>query len=67
MKSLFILIASFFFISYSSNGQQKHKVKNETNGSKTKVKPNTTVTDKVHNVIHPRHKRHHGLYVKHKS
>ena len=34
--------------------------------SKTKVKPVHTLGDKVHNVIHPRHKRHSGMKWKHK-
>jgi len=35
--------------------------------NKTKVKPLTTNGDKVHNVFHPRHKRHHGYKSKHKT
>ena len=43
------------------------KKKTETEDSKTKVKPNTTTGDKVHNVIHPNHKKSHGTKVKHKT
>lgn len=43
------------------------KQKTEAGDSKTKVKPNTTTGDKVHNVIHPKNKRSHGTKAKHKS
>jgi hypothetical protein len=42
------------------------KAKVETSQGKTKVKPNTTVGDKAHNVIHPKHKTSHGIKMKHK-
>ena len=42
------------------------KQKVETTQGKTKVKPNTTVGDKAHNVIHPKHKKSHGVKMKHK-
>ena len=35
--------------------------------TETKVKPKTTVGDKVHNVFHRRYKRHHGYKVKRKT
>ena len=43
------------------------KKKTETEDSKTKVKPNTTVGDKAHNVIHPKNKKSHGVKAKHKT
>ena len=45
--------------------QDKKKV--ETGDTKTKVKPNTTVGDKAHNVIHPKNKRSHGVKAKRKT
>ena len=47
--------------------QTTPKKKAETEDSKTKVKPKTTVTDKAHNVIHPKRKRAHGVKAKHKE
>lgn len=43
------------------------KKKTETEDSKSKVKPNTTAGDKAHNVIHPKHKKSHGVKAKHKT
>lgn len=47
--------------------QSTPKKKTETDNSKTKVKPNTTVKDKAHNVVHPKKKKSHGVKAKHKS
>jgi hypothetical protein len=49
----------------STFAQDKKKV--ETGDTKTKVKPNTTVGDKAHNVIHPKNKRSHGVKAKRKT
>jgi hypothetical protein len=43
------------------------KKKTESADSKTKVKPNTTAGDKVHNAVHPKDKRSHGTKAKHKN
>jgi len=52
---------------YAQDQPTQDKKKTETEDSKTKVKPNTTVKDKAHNVIHPKNKRSHGTKVKHKT
>lgn len=57
MKKILGLIALFLSLSCATVMAQK---------SETKVKPKTTTGDKVHNVFHPRHKRHHGHKYKHK-
>lgn len=41
--------------------------KMETDEGKVKVKPTTTTGDKVHNVMHRRHKRYHGTKAKAKA
>ena len=38
-----------------------------TKAQETKTKPVTTPGDKVHNVIHPKHKVSHGTKYKHKT
>ena len=57
MKKILGLIVFVFGISCAAMAQE----------TQTKVKPKTTVGDKVHNVFHRRHKRHHGYKVKHKT
>ena len=57
MKKILGLIALFLSLSCATVMAQK---------SETKVKPKTTTGDKIHNVIHPRHKKHHGMKYKHK-
>ena len=52
---------------YAQDQPKQEKKKTETEDSKTKVKPNTTVKDKAHNVIHPKNKKSHGTKVKHKT
>jgi len=52
---------------YAQDQPAQDKKKTETNDSKTKVKPNTTVKDKAHNVIHPKNKRSHGTKAKVKT
>ena len=67
MKKVLFMLAFVSGISIASSAQTEPKKKVETNDSKTKVKPNTTVKDKAHNVIHPKNKRSHGVKAKHKS
>ena len=67
MKRFFFVLALIAGISVISNAQIEPKKKVETENGKTKVKAKTTVGDKVHNVIHPRKKRSHGVEVKHKK
>ena len=52
---------------YAQDQPKQDKQKTETGDEKTKVKPNTTVKDKAHNVIHPKNKKSHGTKMKHKS
>jgi hypothetical protein len=65
MKKLFLILAFAAGITTMSIAQTTPK-KVETNDSKTKVKPKTTVKDKAHNVIHPKHKTSHGVKAKDK-
>jgi hypothetical protein len=67
MKKIFFGLAFIAGLSVMSIAQTAPKKKMETENSKTKVKPNTTVKDKAHNVIHPKKKRSHGVKAKHKS
>jgi len=63
MKKLFLMLAFTAGIATMSIAQTTPK-KVETKDSKAKVKPNTTVKDKAHNVIHPKHKTSHGVKAK---
>lgn len=63
-----LLIAGVFTATtYAQSSPAQDKQKTETGDTKTKVKPNTTTGDKVHNVVHPKHKRAHGTKIKHKT
>jgi len=66
MKRIFFVLAFVAGALFTSVAQTTPK-KVETENSKTKVKPKTTVKDKAHNVIHPKDKRSHGVKAKHKS
>ena len=52
---------------YAQDAPTQDKKKTESGDTKTKVKPNTTVKDKAHNVIHPKNKRSHGTKAKTKT
>ena len=67
MKRIFFALAFIAGLAAVGMAQTTPKKKVETDNSKTKVKPNTTVKDKAHNVIHPKKKRSHGVKAKHKS
>ena len=67
MKRFFFILAFVAGTTMIAVGQTEPKKKTETDNGKTKVKPKTTVGDKVHNVIHPKRKRSHGVEVKHKK
>jgi len=65
MKKLFLMLAfAAGFVTMSIAQTTPKKV--ETKDSKAKVKPKTTVKDKAHNVIHPKHKTSHGVKAKEK-
>ena len=60
MKKLIIAILILFALSNSASAQVKKE-------SKTKSEKTSTVPQKVHNIIHPKHKRYSGHKAKHKS
>lgn len=62
---MMLCVAFALTLTTTTYAQDKHKT--ETADSKTKVKPETTVGDKAHNVIHPKNKRSHGVKAKHKT
>ena len=64
-KTILLLMIAGVFTATTTYAQDKKKV--ETEDSKTKIKPNTTTGDKVHNVIHPKNKKAHGVKVKRKT
>jgi hypothetical protein len=66
MKRIFFVLALVAGALFTTVAQTEPK-KVETDHSKTKVKPNTTVKDKAHNVIHPKDKHSHGVKAKHKQ
>ena len=65
MKKILLMLCLVSAITATTYAQDKQK--SESGDNKTKVKPNTTTGDKVHNVIHPNHKKSHGVKIKHKS
>ena len=65
---LMLFVAGFLAATtYAQDNPKQDKTKTESGDQKTKVKPNTTAKDKVHNVIHPKDKRSHGVKAKHKA
>jgi len=67
---LMLFVAGFLAATtatYAQDSPTQDKHKAESGDTKTKVKPNTTAGDKVHNVIHPKNKRSHGVKAKHKA
>ena len=65
MKKLFLILAFTAGVATMSMAQTTPK-KVETKDGKEKVKPKTTVEDKAHNVVHPHHKKSHGVKAKDK-
>lgn len=70
MKRLFICLFILGFISVSASAQVTEKVKDnkvkvETSHSTTKVKKVPTPKQRVHNVLHRKHKKYHAVKVKH--
>src|ERR1044072_5933329 len=64
---LMLCVACALTLTTTTTTFAQDKKKTETGDSKTKVKPNTTAGDKVHNAIHPKDKRSHGTKAKHKN
>jgi len=68
------LLALFFLaaIGLSASAQKEvkandKKLKVETRRHKTKVKKTSTPTQKVHNLVRPKHKKYSGVKVKHEA
>ena len=59
MKRFIIAIVVLFALSTTASAQKKE--------TKTKSEKTTTVPQKVHNVIHPKHKKYSGHKTKHKT
>jgi hypothetical protein len=66
-KTILMLCVACALTLTTTYAQDQPKKKTEAGDTKTKVKPNTTAGDKVHNTIHPKNKRAHGTKVKHKT
>ena len=66
MKKLVIFLALAISVATAAVTAQTVKQKVETDTHKSKVKPTTTMGDKVHNVF-SKHKRHHGSKFKSKN
>ena len=70
MKKLLFALTFFCALGLTASAQKKEvkandkKVKVETPHHETKVKKTSTPTQKVHNVIHPKHKKYSGVKVK---
>ena len=67
---LMLFVAGFLAATtatYAQDNPTQDKRKTESGDTKSKVKPNTTAGDKVHNTIHPKNKRSHGVKAKHKT
>lgn len=67
---MMLFVAAAFAVAtttYAQDAPTQGKKKTESGDTKTKVKPNTTVGDKAHNVIHPKNKRSHGTKAKRKT
>ncbi|MFL5789164.1 MAG: hypothetical protein ACJ748_13985 [Flavisolibacter sp.] len=60
MKQFILAVVVLFALNSSASAQTKKD-------SKTKSEKTTTVPQKVHNVIHPKHKRYSGHKSKHKT
>lgn len=60
MKKLFAILTLFVGLAITQAQTTKPKEKEE-------VKKTTTVPQKVHNVLHPRHKHHNGYKIKRKT
>lgn len=73
MKKILVSLLILSAVSFSASAQviekktTDKKVKVETPTTKNKVKKTSTPGQKVHNVIHPKHKRYSGVKVKHQA
>lgn len=69
MKRLMIILLAIFTLNVVASAQTEVKKKriHGDHESKTKTERTTTVPQKMHNIIHPKHKRYSGVKEKHKS
>ncbi|HEV7622149.1 MAG TPA: hypothetical protein VGO09_10460 [Flavisolibacter sp.] len=69
MKRLIIATVFLFALALTSSAQTevKRKKQHGHKESKAKTERTTTVPQKVHNIIHPKHKRYSGVKRKHKT
>ena len=68
MNKLFVLAGLALALSTTNlTAQAVVKQKTSNADTKTKIKPTTTVGDKVHNVLSSKHSRSHGWKSKHKN
>jgi hypothetical protein len=59
MKRIIVLLLVVIFLGSTASAQSKRE-------SKTKSERTTTIPQKMHNIIHPKHKRYSGHKSKHK-
>lgn len=64
MKKLLFALCLVCFTGAMANAQDVKKKKTETPTVETKVKKTSTPTQKVHNVVHPNHKKYSGVKTK---
>ncbi|HYD19919.1 MAG TPA: hypothetical protein VEB40_00480 [Flavipsychrobacter sp.] len=64
MKKLLFALCLVCFTGVMATAQDNKKKKTETANTETKVKKTTTPKEKVHNVIHPKHKKYSGVKAK---
>lgn len=72
MKKLLLSLAILCAISFTAAAQTEvkandKKVKIESSTEKTKIKKTSTPGQKVHNLIHRKHKKYSGVKVKHEA
>lgn len=64
MKQLLFALCLVCFTGMVATAQEGKKKKTETATTETKVKKTSSPKQKVHNVIHPKHKQYNGVKVK---
>ena len=69
MKKLFISLAMIILFAGAAAAQTMtpHKEKEKTTAATTKTKPVATVPQKMHNALHPNHKKYSGMKTKQKT
>jgi len=64
MKKLLFALCLVCFTGAMALAQDGKKAKTETTNTETKVKKTSTPKQKVHNVLHPKHKKYSGVKAK---